>query len=187
MTTASQDRQIASRYARALFDVTAKTKGQDAVAEELAALVGLLDESAPFKQICFNPLIAVSDKQRAMQEVSKAASLSFPVARFLETLARHNRLALLPAIEKAYTSLCRTARGEVEAVVTSARALSAKDIKAITAALEKAYGKTVAVETRTDARLLGGIKIQVGSKELDASVAGKLTRAAERLYQGIAA
>jgi F-type H+-transporting ATPase subunit delta len=187
MTTASQDRQIATRYARALFDVTVKNTMQDAVAAELAALVGLLGESAPFAHVCQSPLIAKEDKLRAMQEVGKVAALSFPVARFLETLARHNRLALLSDIEKAYVSLCRADRGEVEAVVTSARSLSAKDAKAVAAALEKAYGKAVSVEMRIDPRILGGIKIKVGSSELDASVAGKLTRAAERLYQGIAA
>jgi F-type H+-transporting ATPase subunit delta len=62
----------------------------------------------------------------------------------------------------------------VSAQVTTAVALSAAQSKGVAAALRQALGKDPEIETRVDPAILGGIKVQVGSRLFDASLKSKL-------------
>ena len=47
---------------------------------------------------------------------------------------------------------------------------------AITEALRRAVGGKVAIETHTDASLIGGLIVKVGSRMVDSSIKSKLQR-----------
>ncbi len=188
MTGTPAAHHIAKRYAKALFDVVvAQNADPDMTEQELQAVVNCMVESPPFRTVCESPLLGVNEKIKAIDLIAQSSGLSAPLVRFLKVMAAHHRLALLTAVSEAYASICRSLRGEVEADITTAKALSAKDSKAIASALASAFGKTVMIKPAVDSRLLGGIKIRVGSRELDATVAGKLAKAAERLDSIISA
>ena len=188
MNGTAADRHIAKRYAKALFDVVV-TQGEDPhVSEaELKKLAEYTKESAPFRAVCESPILPLHTKMEAIDLVAQSLGLSAPLHRFLRVLAGHHRLALLAMVSEAYTGICRVHRGEVEAEVTTARALSAKDTRTIAAALSSAFGTTVVMRSHVDSRLLGGMKVRVGSREVDATVATKLSRAAERFDRIISA
>ncbi len=76
----------------------------------------------------------------------------------------------------AYQSLLASRRGEATAEVVSARALTKKQLEAIAGQLKKAIGTKVAVSTRVDAGLLGGLVVKVGSRMFDSSLRTKLQR-----------
>jgi len=65
-------------------------------------------------------------------------------------------------------------RGEVTAEVTSAETLTDGQLKRITAALKAALGAKVAVDSRVDPGLLGGLVVKVGSRMIDSSLRAKL-------------
>ena len=60
------------------------------------------------------------------------------------------------------------------AEVTTAVALSAAQKKGVVASLRTALGKDAELTTRVDPRILGGIKVRVGSRLFDASLKSKL-------------
>jgi len=74
----------------------------------------------------------------------------------------------------AFEGLAADARGAVSAQVTTAVPLTAAQSKGVAAALRTALGKDPEIETRVDPALLGGIKVQVGSRLFDASLRSKL-------------
>ena len=73
-----------------------------------------------------------------------------------------------------YGALVAGSRDEIVARVASARDLSAAQIDALKGQLEKAVGKNVIVENETDAALLGGMVVKLGSRMIDGSLRTKL-------------
>ena len=58
--------------------------------------------------------------------------------------------------------------------VTSAKKLTAGQLKAVTDVLKKAVGTKVSLETAVDGTLLGGMIVKVGSRMIDTSLKTQL-------------
>jgi len=175
---ASGSRQIAQRYVKALFDVSAKS--QAAVEKDLQALESAL-ESPEFRALLSNPLLTRAQQAKAADAVLAKIKADKVTRQFVALLARQKRLNLLPEIIALYQNLAAATRGEMKAEIISAVPLKAADIAAISAKLGETYGKKILVETREDPELLGGVIIKIGSLQLDSSLAGKLTRLTNKL------
>lgn len=180
-----EQQHIAQRYAVALYDLAKEAKNIDNTAKELSELSGLFDSADDFVQFCKSPLVNAKLKKEAMHAITRKAGLSETVAAFCAKLAENNRLELLPVIDTKFQALLSQERGEVEVEITAARDLSDKDKQSLESALEKTLKQPVSPSITIDESLIGGVKIRVGSRELDASVKGTLARAAERLYDSI--
>lgn len=64
--------------------------------------------------------------------------------------------------------------------VTSVISLSDAQKKALVSGLEKKYGDVQLVE-QVDERLIGGVKVTVGSEQFDASLAAKISQLKKNL------
>ncbi|MGB1551171.1 MAG: F0F1 ATP synthase subunit delta [Parvibaculales bacterium] len=62
--------------------------------------------------------------------------------------------------------------------------MSAEQIEALKGELEKAVGKNVIVENKTDATLLGGMVVKLGSRMIDGSLKTKLNSLKTALNEG---
>ena len=89
-------------------------------------------------------------------------------------MARNRRLAGLPDMIKAYASLLSQSKGEIAGEVTSAEPLSAEQLSDLKAALKASLGRDVALTTRVDSSILGGLIVKVGSRMMDNSLKTKL-------------
>ena len=67
--------------------------------------------------------------------------------------------------------------------ITTAQPLSAPQRKTLMTALEKKYGQDLQIVEEIQEQLLGGIRVQIGSRQLDASVRGKLLTLESELNQ----
>ena len=74
--------------------------------------------------------------------------------------------------------------GLAEADVTSARELSAEERRRLETQIKSVTGKSVTARYATDAGLLGGALVRVGSTVYDGSVRGQLERLKEQLIAG---
>lgn len=167
---------LAGRYATALYELADEGKALDAVAADLKTLKGLVAESADLRRLVTSPLIPRDQQAKAVLALVEKAGLSDLTRRFIGMVARNRRLASLTQIIDGFTSLLAAHRGEVTAEVTSAKALSSAQADAVGNALRSAVGKKVAVQLNVDPKLLGGLKVKVGSRLIDASLASKLQR-----------
>lgn len=94
------------------------------------------------------------------------------VRKFLELLRRQRATKLLPRILDWIERLDDQAAGRTRVVVTGAGKLEAE---ALTKTLTAKLG-AVAVATRTDTRVMGGLAIRVGDTVVDGTVATRLQR-----------
>lgn len=100
---------------------------------------------------------------------------------FVQVLAHAGRLELLPQIRALYEELRRAHEGVVEARIVSAMALDDAQAARLVRQLEAKYGRKVSAQIEVDPQLIGGVKIMVGDKVIDATVRGRLETMAAAL------
>ena len=168
--------QLAARYVSALFDVALKASAIDAVEADLNGLATSAETNPAFGEFLTNPLLGSAQKSKAVSALMDKFAVNAVTKQFLIILAEQKRLPLLPLIAELFSKKAEEARGEMSVELVSAAPINQDEQAAITQRLEKAYGKKITLQTSVDASLIGGMIIKIGSKQLDASLAGKLSR-----------
>jgi F-type H+-transporting ATPase subunit delta len=166
---------IAQRYAGALYEL-ANPQHLDVVAADLKTVETALASSADLKRVMRSPVLARAAQEKAVLAVCAKLEVGDLVRRFVGTLARNRRLANFAEIAAQYRAQLAEARGETVAEVTSAATLSAPRLAELEAKLRAAAGGKVTLDLKIDPALLGGLKIKVGSRLIDASLQGQLKR-----------
>ena len=167
---------LGERYATALYDLADEQKLLDPVADDLRALRGLIDESADLKRLIRSPVLSRTDQGKAIAALAEKAGFQALVRNILGLLAKNRRLFVLPELVEAYLTELAVRRGEVTAEVISAQPLSDAQKQSLDERLRRAVGGKVAIETRVDPSLLGGLIVKLGSRMVDASLSSKLQR-----------
>ena len=167
---------LAGRYAVALFELTQDLPEaeQGTVQENVAGLKAMIDESADLQKLLKSPLISAEEQAAALDAVLAKAGAHQLVKNFAALVVAKRRGFALADMAMQYGVLVAGARDEMTAYVTAAQELSAAQIDALKAELTKAFDKNVVVEAETDAALLGGMIVKVGSRMIDGSLKTKL-------------
>ena len=167
---------LAARYASALYDLADESGALDLVASDLQGLQAVIDENGDFTRFIKSPVLSREDQTKGIAAISAKAGLSDITAKFLGLIANNRRLFALPDMIRAYQSILAARRGLVTAEVTSATELSDGQSQSLADALKSAIGTSVAVSTKVDPTILGGLSMRVGSRMVDSSLKSKLQR-----------
>ena len=100
---------------------------------------------------------------------------------FVRVLIENDRLALAPEIRDIFLQLKNEREGVVDAFITSAYALDARQTAELVADLERRFKRKVKPEVSVDKELIGGVRVQVGDEVIDSSVRGQLVTMANAL------
>lgn len=100
---------------------------------------------------------------------------------FLKLLIENGRVAVLPEISEHFEALKAVVENSVDAVVTSAVALSKEQERDIASSLKKRLGREVKVTTKLDENLIGGAVIRAGDVVIDGSLRARLEGLANAL------
>jgi F-type H+-transporting ATPase subunit delta len=165
---------VGGRYAQALFDLATDEKIVAVVEADLQALKRMSAESKDFRTLLASPAFNAEDKAKALKALAAKAKLHATTQKFLGLLAQNGRVSALMSVVAGYEELAAKARGAVAAQVVTAIPLSAAQSKGVAQALRTALGADPEITTRVDPSILGGIKVQVGSRLFDASLRSKL-------------
>lgn len=171
----AQESLIARRYAKAFYELADQQKKLKAISDDIETLQGL-PEGGEFGYFLGNPLFKREEQLAVMDKLAKKAKLDKLTANFLGTIVENGRLALLPDIIDAVDSEISERKGEVKAVITSARKLTSAQAKKLGDSLKKATGSEVDIELKEDESIIGGLVIKVGSLLIDQSVKTRLDR-----------
>jgi len=180
-TSANIQASLAGRYATALFDLARDAKAIDAVEKGMSEVARAISESADLKSLTTNPVLTRSDAKKAIAAVAKAMKLDALTTKTLGVLADNRRLNQTAAVARAFSVLAAAHRGEVTAEVTSAHALNAAQMKALSANLKTRVGSDVAIQTKVDPSILGGLTVRIGSQMIDNSIKTRLNTLANAM------
>jgi F-type H+-transporting ATPase subunit delta len=175
---------VSRRYARALFSLALEQGGHERAGEELEAVAQALRASNEARAMVENPGYTQAQRHALVDVLVSRLSLSPLVANFLRLLVDRHRLAEVPAIARAYAEMVDEKVGRVRATVTGAKPLSAEELRRVRDALTQATRRTIVLDTRTDAKIVGGLVAQVGPKVLDGSIKTQLERLRRELKSG---
>jgi len=94
----------------------------------------------------------------------------------LTLLADNGRLGRLAGVAKSFGELMLAHNGQVVAAVTTAKALSASELKELTTVLGAFLkkGNKLQLETKVDESLIGGMVVVLGDRYIDLSISSKL-------------
>ena len=174
--------RLEDRYALALYDL-ADSKGQvDAVLADVKALAVALESSLELKSVLANPTMARDEQANVLAKIAGKIGAQKLTLDFLALVARKRRQSVLGAILGAYQSEVSRRRGELLATVTSAAPLSDAQQSMLSKALSRQHGNaTVTLDIKTDASLIGGFTVRIGSRFYDRTVSGQLQRLQQKL------
>lgn len=166
--------EAADRYASALFDLAQEAGSLATIESDARGVLAAVAQSDDLARTLASPLFAAEDKSAAIVAVAKAMKFDGLTANFLGLVAANGRAAALPAMLKAFLAKAAKARGAARAEVASAAELSADQREKLSAALQRALGRPVEIETNVEPDLIGGLVVKIGSKMYDSSVRSKL-------------
>ena len=171
------DRAAATRYARALLDVSLADGDPERVERELDAFAGLIDEHPMLRSVLLNPAIPAARKRGVASDILDASGdVSVIARRLLLMLGERARFGLLTELLEVFREQLLDHRQIVRARITTAAPLDDARRQAIERALAAATGRKVTIETTVDPTLVGGLVTQIGSTVYDGSVARHLGR-----------
>jgi F-type H+-transporting ATPase subunit delta len=172
---------LAGRYASALFGLARDERQIEAVSRSLDLLAQALVDSRDFAELVASPLVDREQAGKAFAAVARELALDPITTNFLGVLARNGRKNQLRQVIRAFRRLSAEHRGETVAEVVTAHPLKDDQLAALKAQLRTRAGRDVAIETRIDPEILGGIVVKLESQMIDASIRTKLNRLAEAM------
>ncbi len=167
-------RLTARRYAKALLQIGDKQGNVPQLQQELDAVAANVTTNADLSRLVASPLVLPTKKAEVFEAILAAAQVSQTMRHFFRVVAEAGRLNLLQDLRRTFADLVDERAGIVEAKVASAQSLTDAQSKALISSLATRTGKTIRLTWHQDSTLLGGVKVQVGSTVLDASLQGQL-------------
>jgi F-type H+-transporting ATPase subunit O len=165
-----------ARYANATYVAASKSGILEQVEGELAALAKSASSSPAFSSFLENPLIPRDEKSKQIAALLAGSKVSSITVNLCTTLAGNARLNELNKVATTYAQLMKAKRGQVDATIISAEALTQKQSDQIAAAIKATNkdAKEVLISSKVDPAIIGGIQVQIGDQFLDLSVKSRI-------------
>lgn len=170
----------ANRYAEALFQIANEKNILDQLNEDLNIVKEVVEHDDQLNTFLKHPGVGNEKKKQLIDESFK--SLGVEVVNTLKLLVERRRTEVVSSMVDHFNQMFNDARGIAVATVHSVRPLSKVEQEALEVSFAKRLNKTaVKFEQVIDPTVIGGLKIMVGNRVYDGSVAGKLKRIERRI------
>jgi len=164
--------EIASVYARSLFEVAQEQDKLDTVRDELGEFADALNESRELQVFLFSPYFSTKEKTEGLDKAVSGADET--VINFLKLLIEKHRMPVVFRIRAEYDKLWEEENKLLPVIVTSAVELAEDTVKQIGDRIAEQTDRKVDLQSNVDPDILGGIVVRVGNSVLDASIRNRL-------------
>ncbi len=171
----------ARKYAQALLEVAVPEKQEDQVLQDLSSFGELLEGCPELTEVLESPAIPIAVKREILKEFGSRLSLAPFVTNFILVLLQNARLRQFGECLEAYQEALDASHGVLRAEVFTSRRLDDDVRQRLEGEVSSMTGKQVKLQYHEDESLIGGLKIEVGSKVFDASVRTQLDDIHRRL------
>jgi F-type H+-transporting ATPase subunit delta len=164
--------EIASVYARSLFEVAQEHDKLDTVHDELGEFADALSRSRELQVFLFSPYFSTAEKIDGLDRaISDGDEI---VVNFLKLLIEKHRMPVVFRIRAELDQLWEEENRMLPVTVTSAVELDSGTVKQIGDRISEQTDRTVDLSSEVDPDMLGGIIVRVGNSVLDASIRNRL-------------
>ena len=172
--TASISMGVASRYARAIFDLVLESDEVAELENNVDSLSEALGNSQELRDLIASPLYTRDDQKAAIVAIGTKMKLLANLTNTLALMASKRRLFVMDPFLHQLNILIAEHKGEITADVVSAKSLTQGQSDKLAKVIKKRVGKEVKINASVDESIIGGIVIKVGSKMIDTSIRSKL-------------
>src|SRR3954463_14968498 len=151
--------EIASVYARSLFEVAMEQDKLDTVRDELGEFADALDGSRELQVFLFSPYFSTAEKEEGLDKAVSGADET--VLNFLKLLLEKHRMPVLFRIRSEFDELWEEENKLLPVTVTSAVELPEATVKQIGDRIAEQTDRKVDLSATVDPDILGGIVVRV--------------------------
>ena len=164
---------IAMTYGRALFDAAVELDKIDEIKEEIDQIDVILKKEEDYVSLLCNPAIPDIKKKAMIRNVFKGRVCD-EVLSLLYILIDKDRMFHYHRIVREYLKLMDEYRGEAYGKIYSAVPLSSQQLEKFEEEAGMLLKEKVKLRNKIDKNLLGGVKLLVDGKLIDASLRASL-------------
>lgn len=165
--------ETAKMYGGSLYDLAAEEGLETRILGELDEVQQLLKQNPDYLRLLSTPSIPKKERCGLLDEALRG-QVHLYVLNFLKILCEKGTLRELSGCARAYRIRYNQAHGILEATAISAVPLTEQQRAALHAKLESLTGKAIDLKTKVDAKVLGGIRLDIEGTELDGTVQNRL-------------
>ncbi len=168
------DSRVASRYVKSLLGLAVEQGVVEAVHADMQLFDNVCRANREFVLMLKSPIVRHEKKKEILTRLfsGKVHKLSMSI---IEILTSKNREPLLPAIATEFHNAYNEYKGIGKASITSTIPIDAKLRGELEAIVKKLSNKTqVELVEKVDKDLIGGFILNVGDRQIDASIKNKL-------------
>ncbi len=167
-----RSREIAERYAAALYAVAHEEGITDAIEAELSAIVEAVRTIPDFDRFFTHPLIPREEKVSLLEEAFPESSEY--VRNMIRLLVRNGREAYLDMIYDRFLAVRAEAEGITRVRVIAASPLTEEEKVRLKERLAEALRGPVRIEEIRDESLIAGVRLDVEGKVIDGTLRARL-------------
>ena len=172
--TASISMGVASRYAKAIFDLVVESKEVAKLETDVENLARALNDSQDLRDLTSSPIYTRDEQKGAILAIGNKMNLLVNLTNTLALMASKRRLFVMDSFLRQLKFLIAEHKGEMTADVVTAKSLTKAQSEKIAKAIKDRVGKEIKINASIDESIIGGIVIKVGSKMIDTSIRSKL-------------
>lgn len=166
--------RVASRYVKSLLGLAVEQNAVEAVHADMQLFDEVCRTNRAFATMLKSPIIRHEKKKDILLAIFKTKVNQLTLA-IIEMITKKNREALLPAIAREFHNAYNEFKGIEKATVTTTMPMDEKLKNEIEAIVKKlSTKKQVELIQKIDKDLIGGFLLNVGDRQIDASVKSKL-------------
>jgi F-type H+-transporting ATPase subunit delta len=164
--------EIATVYARSLFEVAKEAGSLDEVRDQIDQVADAIADEHELQVFFFSPYFSSDEKKEGLRKMLSDADPI--VVNFLDLLIDNHRMPALFRVRHTLDALWEKENDLLPVQVTSAVELDEETVRHIGDRIGEQTGRKVQLSSSVEPDLLGGIVVRVGNSVIDASVRNRL-------------
>lgn len=170
---------LSARYAKALFAQAQEEGCEAALYANLQLLAVQLRQAPALQTALSNPVLSAKQKLRLLI-IAGGVEVCDLYRRFMEVVIAHHRETYLPFMVQSYLMRYRKAQRLMKVELESATPLNATTRQRLIDQLTATSGNQIELHERVNPELIGGFRLCMAGKRIDASFARQLAEIREQ-------
>ena len=175
---------LAREYGEAIYELARDEELTQLLHEQLNEISALLREQPDFVRLLCSRAIERDTRLKIVDETFARHAHPY-VTNFMKLMVQKERFDSFLLCFEWFHQRFNEDRGIVEAFVTSAVALTEEDRSALRVKLSEISGRQVALVTRVDPAVIGGVRVEMDGRRYDNTIQDRLGRLRRSLIRGL--
>ena len=160
-------------YAKALYQVAVEVNKEEQIISEAKEIAEIMKREDGLKKFVDSPIILVAEKKQVLGNIFEG-QICEELMNFISILVDKGRTRHLDRIVKTLAQIAREKEGASAGIIYSVELLSPAQMERFQQETGKLLRTKVQLENQIDKSLVGGIKILIEGKIIDASLKKRL-------------